>query len=165
MPEIKLCCGFLLKGYTLYPVIFGGGVQVVVNISEAARMASKTRRTIYKHIKQGKLSTSRDSKGNKGIDLTELLRVYGDDVKQPDNSKSGRGVQSEYTKVSSDPKLDLLLKKIENLENEVKSLREEIFSQKLIEHKPVVKPEPTVKSSFSSTIAILKKNLAEKNKK
>ena len=60
---------------------------MVVNISKAARLASKTRRTIYKHINQGKLSTSRDSKGNRGIDLTELIRVYGDDVKQPGTEK------------------------------------------------------------------------------
>lgn len=128
-------------------------------------MASKTRRTIYKHIKQGKLSTTRDSKGNKGIDVSELIRAYGDDVKPSEENKKSKGVQGEYTSVSNDPKLDLLLKKIESLENEVKSLREEISSQKFIEHKPAEKNKPTVKSSFSSTIAILKKNLAEKNKK
>ena len=85
---------------------------MVVNISEAARMASKTRRTIYKHINQGKLSTTRDSKGNKGIEVSELIRLYGDDVKPSSVKRDGNGIQAEYTTVCNDEKLDLLLKKI-----------------------------------------------------
>ena len=145
---------------------------MVVNISEAARIASKTRRTIYKHINQGKLSSSRDSKGNRGVDLTELIRVYGSDVKPPGNVGGEDGIHKEYASVSNSEKMDLLLKKIESLEVEVKSLREEISSQKLIEHKPgLVKPTQSMKeeatkenNSHSSYIERMKKNLADRNK-
>jgi len=49
----------------------------IVSISEAARLASKCRQTLYKHIRQGKLSTSTCVDGSKGIDISELIRVYG----------------------------------------------------------------------------------------
>lgn len=137
----------------------------IVTMSDAARMIPYSRKTLYKHLKQGKLSKTRFKDGSSGIQISELIRVYGSDITPLEEVIKKKEVVTPYTGGDSDPKLDLLLKKIENLENEVKSLREEISSQKLIEHKPSVKPEPTVKSSFSSTIAILKKNLAEKNKK
>lgn len=137
----------------------------VVTMSDAARMIPYSRKTLYKHLKQGKLSKTRFKDGSSGIQISELIRVYGSDITPLEEVIKKKEAVTPFTGGDSDPKLDLLLKKIENLESEVKSLREEISSQKLIEHKPVVKPEPTIKSSFSSTIAILKKNLAEKNKK
>ena len=44
----------------------------IINISEASRIVGLTRRTIYKHIDQGKLI-----KSDKGISKSELERVYG----------------------------------------------------------------------------------------
>jgi len=49
----------------------------IVSISEAARLVNKCRQTIYKHIRQGKLSTSTCVDGSKGLDISELIRVYG----------------------------------------------------------------------------------------
>jgi len=51
--------------------------MTIVSISEAARLANKCRQTIYKHIRQGKLSTSICVDGSKGLDTSELIRVYG----------------------------------------------------------------------------------------
>lgn len=137
---------------------------MVVNISKAARLASKTRRTIYKHINQGKLSTSRDSKGNRGIDLTELIRVYGDDVKQPGTEKKIEGTQSEGTSVSSIEKVDLLLKKIEDLESEIYRLAKTVnHLNNRLEYKPdlpgkdeITNPEPRKSDEVSSLMARLK---------
>jgi len=144
---------------------------VLVNISAAARMASKTRRTIYKHIEQGKLSLSRDSKGNKGIEVSELIRVYGDDVKRPSTQKNSKRIQSEYAGVSSEEKLDLLLKKIESLEAEIKNLNNRLeykpvpVDNNLTVSAPVVeKPAPT-KTGYSSIIDKMKAGLVERNKK
>jgi len=51
--------------------------MALVSISEAARLTKKGRSTIQRHMKQGKLSISYDDTGNKKLDTSELLRVYG----------------------------------------------------------------------------------------
>ena len=48
-----------------------------LNISAAARTAGVSRTTIQKAIKAGKLSATTNAVGNRVIDLSELLRVYG----------------------------------------------------------------------------------------
>jgi predicted site-specific integrase-resolvase len=64
---------------------------MIVNIQKAIELTGVSRSTIQRHIKQGKLSRT-----DKGIDTTELIRVYGAlkntaeqvTVKQPDKSVS-----------------------------------------------------------------------------
>lgn len=51
--------------------------MATVNISEAARLAGKSRATIQRHMIQGKLSYSITDSGSKCIDISELIRVYG----------------------------------------------------------------------------------------
>ena len=51
--------------------------MAIVSISEAARLTGKSRTTIQKYIKQGKLSKCADVDGTFGIDISELLRVFG----------------------------------------------------------------------------------------
>jgi excisionase family DNA binding protein len=46
-------------------------------VSEAAKLAGVTRRTIYRHIKAGKLSATVTDGDSAVIDTSELLRVYG----------------------------------------------------------------------------------------
>mgnify|MGYP000875857937 CR=1 FL=1 len=47
------------------------------NLTQAAKAAGVTRRTLYNHINQGKVTASRDEKNNPVIDVSELIRVYG----------------------------------------------------------------------------------------
>lgn len=49
-----------------------------VNLSKAALLAGKNRTTIWRHIKQGRLSIERDRDGNPLVDTSELIRVYGE---------------------------------------------------------------------------------------
>jgi len=52
--------------------------MALVSISEAARLTGKARSTLHKYIKQGKLSTTTDQNtGNKNIETSELIRVFG----------------------------------------------------------------------------------------
>lgn len=52
--------------------------MALVSISEAARLTGKARSTLHKYIKQGTLSTTTDQNtGNKSIDTSELIRVFG----------------------------------------------------------------------------------------
>jgi len=48
-----------------------------LNMSQAAQAVGITRRTLYNHVKQGKVTTSRDKKNNPVIDVSELIRAYG----------------------------------------------------------------------------------------
>jgi len=54
---------------------------MIVTIQKATQLTGKSRSTIERHIKQGKLSRSGD-----GIDTSELLRVYGAFIKDGDVS-------------------------------------------------------------------------------
>lgn len=48
-----------------------------LNLTQAAKAAGITRRTIYNHINQGKVTASRDEKNSPVIDVSELIRAYG----------------------------------------------------------------------------------------
>lgn len=48
-----------------------------LSVREAAERVGVTRQTIFKKIKDGELSATIDHRGNKQVDITELLRVYG----------------------------------------------------------------------------------------
>lgn len=48
------------------------------SISEAARLTGKSRSTIHRHIKSGKLAKEPGAEGTPVIDTAELHRVYGD---------------------------------------------------------------------------------------
>lgn len=46
-------------------------------VSDAAKMAGVTRRTIYRYLSSGKLSAAVTDKDNTQIETSELLRVFG----------------------------------------------------------------------------------------
>lgn len=48
-----------------------------LNLTQAAAAAGITRRTLYNHINQGKVTASRDKKNNPSVEVSELIRVYG----------------------------------------------------------------------------------------
>ncbi len=50
----------------------------IVNISEAARITGKARTTIQRKIKSGHISAVRQYDGSRGIDTSELVRVFGE---------------------------------------------------------------------------------------
>src|SRR6266478_2023979 len=53
----------------------------VVSISEAARLSGKGRKTIQRYVADGRISLTHDDTGKKGIDISELIRVFGGIVK------------------------------------------------------------------------------------
>lgn len=50
---------------------------MLLPIAKAAELTGRSRKTLYAHIKDGKISAKTDNEGNKVIDTSELLRVYG----------------------------------------------------------------------------------------
>jgi len=51
--------------------------MAILSLREAARAANVSRQTIYRHAKQGRLSTVLRDDGTKGVDTSELARVFG----------------------------------------------------------------------------------------
>jgi hypothetical protein len=51
---------------------------VQVSISEGARLVGMDRKTLYKHIKSGRLSATRDANNQRQVAISELERVYGE---------------------------------------------------------------------------------------
>ena len=59
----------------------------MILVAEASKLVARSIPTIYRHIKQGKLSAHVDNDGNKVIDVSELQRFYNsvDTVENHDN--------------------------------------------------------------------------------
>ncbi|HHW3940116.1 TPA: helix-turn-helix domain-containing protein [Raoultella planticola] len=64
--------------------------MAVHTVTEAAKLAGVTRRTIYRYIKQGKLSTVVTGSDSSQIETSELLRVFGN-LSHPEESKVSTG--------------------------------------------------------------------------
>ena len=52
--------------------------MAIVSISEAARLTGKSRKTIQRYVAEGRISMSHPDAGTKGIDISELARVFGE---------------------------------------------------------------------------------------
>jgi YD repeat-containing protein len=85
----------------------------LLNISEASKTTGKSRATLYKYIKDGRLSTVQDNDGQKKIDTSELLRVFGELVSN-DTDSSVKNIHL-YTDMT-----------IEALHSQINMLRDEL---------------------------------------
>ena len=90
-----------------------------VSISKAAQLAGISRSALYKtYIEQGKISLSKDAKGRKSIDTSEILRVFGElkvDSKSVsvDNTKTVNQTQEVSTNTEKDFEIKLLKSQLE----------------------------------------------------
>lgn len=119
-----------------------------VSISEAARLASVSRPTIYKLLKSGELSYTsivKHGKSVKNIDTAELIRVFGDlevvsdgesdavkrdDISTPVNSDFLQSLQHQVSLLQAE---NAGLKDAVNARDEhINSLRQ---AMRLLEHK------------------------------
>ncbi len=102
-------------------------------ITAASRVTGKSRTTIQKHLKQGKLSAS-GPEGNKRIDASELIRVYGDDCDfargQEDAAAPAEREEGPPTTVRTE--LHSVRQQLDTLEEERRREREQLQAQ--IEH-------------------------------
>ncbi|RZN44174.1 DNA-binding protein [Escherichia sp. E10V10] len=129
-----------------------------VSISEAARLASVSRPTIYKLLKSGELSYTsvvKHGKSVKIIDTTELMRVFGTLNLDSERDSSAVTFDDRSTGINSEFLQDLqhqvALLQAENagLKDAVNARDEHISSlrqaMQLLEHKqpPSEMPEPT----------------------
>lgn len=121
--------------------------MTIVSITEAAELTGKSRRTIQRHLSHGKISRTKDATGSIGIDISELIRVYG-------NINVAHSHSDNLTLMSQ----DVIQEKVDNMADntsdkmEIQHLKEIIEIQKdhiqslkqamlLLEHKEEVKKE------------------------
>jgi chromosome segregation ATPase len=108
-----------------------------VSISKAADMVGITRATLYRHIEKKGITTVKDREGNPKIDVSELIRVYGDEVKMPgeeggkntenkeNDTASETGAIQDDTPPKDQSRFDIMQEKVKRLEGELELLGKE----------------------------------------
>lgn len=101
-----------------------------LNVSQAANLYGKSRMTLHRYLKSGRISSELSGDGQRLIDLSELIRVFG----EPQGNVTG-DTPPEFSPVTA-PVTDVqvaMLEELKALRAEVKELREALLR---IEYKP-----------------------------
>lgn len=102
-----------------------------LSISEAARLYNKHRATVHRNIKSGLLSCSYRGDGTRAIDLSELIRAYGEPPNKPPE------MQQNATPPPDDVQ-QAMLHELQAMRAELVALRQEVA-----ELKRLPAPQPT----------------------
>lgn len=112
-----------------------------VSISEAARLTGKSRTTLHRLIKAGELSTCSGVRNAKLVDISELIRVFGD-ISKPVQEQPFEQVPEQLVTVPpalSEQMVSSLKQEVEHLRTLVSAQESHIDSLKqslqLLEHK------------------------------
>jgi hypothetical protein len=132
-----------------------------LTIGRMANLYGLHRSTLHEAVAKGRVTAGLDGKGQKVIDLSEMIRVYGEPQSPPLHRPTLEPTPSPYT--SPTPQTDALhplIEEVRLLREEIRELRE---SLRLIEHKPAPKPDtkPTSSSNEPTTWANLLNALDE----
>lgn len=114
-----------------------------ISISQAAKDFNTSRNTLYKYIRNGKIT--KDSEGK--LDTSDLVRLFSVNV-NGDHDSTVVNTKNEQITVQHEQREQLLLQQIEQLKQQVQSLEKQLqyvqanenwlkqqLDQKLIEHK------------------------------
>jgi hypothetical protein len=119
-------------------------IMTLLSISEASKLTGKSIPTIYRHIKEGKLSKSNDK-----IDKSELLRVYGafrEDLSYQ-NSQNENQIESKMVMQN-----EFLARENQLLRQQIEREREQtdhwrMQATMLLNHQPDEQPKTKTKNS------------------
>lgn len=112
-----------------------------VSISEAARLTGKSRTTLHRLIKTGELSTCSGARNAKMIDISELIRVFGDISTHASEQSSEQASEQRVTVLPAlhEQVVNSLRQEVEHLRTLVSAQESHIDSLKqslqLLEHK------------------------------
>lgn len=120
-------------------------------VAQAAALVSRDRKTLYRAIKEGRLSATVDATGQKQVDTAELLRVFGELKPASDNGHSSATVTPPQRETpDTTAKLALLEAELRHArellavrESQIEDLRHTVL---LLEHRQA--PEPRKKGFF-----------------
>lgn len=120
-----------------------------VSIAEAARLSGRDRRTIERYLQNGKLSSTTTPTGGRSIDVSELVRVFGQLSLSaaPDSEGQSRGVSQSAPQPDNAAELAEMRQRLAVAEVENAQLRERLQDKdkhiehiaqamRLLEHKP-----------------------------
>lgn len=98
-----------------------------LNLSQAARLYGKSRMTLHRHCRSGRVTSRVSDDGQRLIDLSELIRAYG----EPPNSvtpDTPSEASRRYTPGNTLPneRDNLLLRELQALREQVTQLQEEV---------------------------------------
>lgn len=98
-----------------------------VSISEAARLARKSRSTLYKtYIDAGRLSVSKDTHSGKPvIDTSELIRVFGE-IRTTNATGHDADTKKQNATTPRDTAIDLLRQLLKSKEEQIATAKEQI---------------------------------------
>lgn len=120
--------------------------MAIVSISEAARLVSKNRSTLQRHIASGKLSKTTDAAGNQGIDTSELIRFYGNigaalqqhEIDAVHHDASLENIELQQLKIQLSQQKEMYDKQIAMQQDHIETLKKAML---LLEHKAERKKE------------------------
>ena len=128
-----------------------------LTIGRMANLYGLHRSTLHEAVAKGRVNAGLDGKGQRVIDLSEMIRVYGE---PPGKTRHSPTSPSDTLPTLSGSAIHLLLEELRLLREEVRELRESLL---LIEHKPAPQPAPEhstkVKPPEPATWANLLKDL------
>lgn len=120
-----------------------------VSISEAARLTGKSRTTLHRLIKTGELSTCAGVRNSKMLDISELIRVFGEIFSPVTEQREEQVVEQRITvpDTANEQLVHSLKQEVEHLRTLVSAQESHIDSLKqslhLLEHKKdAVHPVP-----------------------
>lgn len=95
---------------------------MILSISAAALAAGVDRRTVQRAIKSGRLSATVDAAGRRGVDVAELIRVYGPLSGSPQASPQGPGAALPQVA----PVASIVTELVDVLRQQVRQLEEQL---------------------------------------
>lgn len=134
-----------------------------LNLSQAAGAVGITRRTLYNHIEQGRVTVSRGEKNTRVIDVSELIRVYGTvnlPEKQVHTDLQRKNAQSDFPNEA----LSAMRKELAELRELIQSQQQLLLEDKQ-QREQKVEAEEQERQRLQQEVTDLKQQLdAERNK-
>lgn len=75
-----------------------------LKLSEAARQVGVSRPTIYKYAAEGRISVTKDRLGHKQVQLSELLRVFGELSPETQKTSLSENTSASFASMRQSPK-------------------------------------------------------------
>jgi hypothetical protein len=98
--------------------------------------------TLHRHCDSGRLSSRLSDDGQRLIDLSELIRAYG----EPPNHKTGKTPQKPSRRYTQYERDTLLLNELHALRDQVAALQQEVSELRRLpapEPEPIASPPPS----------------------
>lgn len=122
----------------------------MLTLTESAKIVGKTRSAVFKAIKSGRLSATKDAQGHFIVDPAELYRVYTGNMVEVNKSEHQETERETQETVFLRRENELLRQQIERDREQLTDLKEDRDHWRrqatmLLTHQPEKQPEPEQK--------------------